>query len=107
MDDLTKRTFTHGAYHFVLSVARLSDDPPEYQVSLDRGSSDRTEAARVTDKQYTVPGARQRYASVRETDITSRLMNYLQELIEDGHPLPDELPADWNRHADEPLPPPA
>jgi hypothetical protein len=98
---LTKRPFTHGAYHYMLSVARLPDDPPAYQISLDRSSSDRTETARVTDKLYTLPGSPQLCARIGERVVTSRLVDYLQELIESGHPLPDELPADWYRHADE------
>jgi hypothetical protein len=99
---LIKRPFTHGAYHYTLAVARLCDDPPAYHVSLDRSSSDRSETARVTDKQYALPGSPQRYAPFCEKVVTSRLVDYLQELIEGGHPLPDELPADWYRHADEP-----
>jgi hypothetical protein len=95
----TKRTFSHGVYHYTLSITRLSDNPPVYRASLDRSSADLSQTARVTDRQYTLPGSPQLYTSAGDTAVTTQLLNYLQKVIQDGHPLPDELPLEWYRQA--------
>jgi hypothetical protein len=96
-----KRIFSHGGFTHTVTIWPSLEEQNTFVVHVDRSARSNARPDNVHQRTYTFSEFRHRFSPTEEQHLILGLHGFAKIMLERGEQLPDQLPDNWSKLADQ------